>query len=247
VLLVQRKPILRVAAPSDVKRRRPPFATLALLLGLLCAGIATAEAASPVAIVEEAYNAPPNLTELDYLSGDQRIEIPPGAFVVLSYFSSCVRERITGPAVVIVGSDQSVAPISQVQRARVPCDAGAMPLKSEESQDAAGFVDRSASRAASNLRVTPKPSATLYGSSPLISALKAIKIVLERVSGTPDRDTLTLEVRRNGAYYDYAQHGRALVAGAVYRLSAGSRSIVFRVSPDALPGATPLAGRILIF
>jgi hypothetical protein len=66
---------------------------------------------------------------MEYLQASQIIWLDPNETIVLTYMSSCIRERITG-AKVIIGMNRSDVRSGEVARFRVQCDAGDMQLRS---------------------------------------------------------------------------------------------------------------------
>ena len=48
-----------------------------------------------------------------------------------------------------------------------------------------------------------------------------------------------------GKFYDFAGANRALSPGGTYAATFGTSKIVFRIDPQAKPGATPIVGRLI--
>jgi hypothetical protein len=48
-----------------------------------------------------------------------------------------------------------------------------------------------------------------------------------------------------GKFYDFARTATALQPGGTYAASLGSQRVVFRVDPAAVPGPTPIIGRLV--
>ena len=95
------------------------------LAGLVTAAtvmIASAAAADPitVALVESLTSKSSNVEALDYLKVGQVIQLGPQDTLVLSYRTSCARERITG-GTVIIGIDSSEVRLGSVVRVRGAC------------------------------------------------------------------------------------------------------------------------------
>jgi hypothetical protein len=56
--------------------------------------------------------------------------------------------------------------------------------------------------------------------------------------------TVSEQQLTRGAFLDFAKAGVSLAAGGLYRAKLGEQEIVFKIDPDAKPGAAPLAGRL---
>jgi hypothetical protein len=116
-------------------------APLALLISLVCTGPVLA--ADPfAAIVEDVTSASAGVETMEYVAPGKVIHLGPQDSMVLSYFSSCVRERIEG-GVVTVGREQSEVRSGRVQRLSTTCDSGRMSLSAEVAAQSAGMVFRS--------------------------------------------------------------------------------------------------------
>jgi hypothetical protein len=204
-------------------------------------------ATEPVAVVESVSGRPAGIELLDYLSSGQIIPLGKNDKLVIDYLRSCVRETIDG-GIVSIGAERSTVKGGTVERERVRCDGGRMQLSPEQSKTSAGAV----------FRVPPKshplPPGTvierqLYGTSLIIDAGGANRIVIERLDLTEDRIDIGLTPDRlqRGRFLDLAADGRALSAGGVYRLTAGDRSVVFQINRSAKAGKIPIASRLLQF
>ena len=204
-----------------------------------------AAAGDPVAMVEDVSGKPAGIAVMDYLSDGAVIRLGASDRLVVSYFHSCVRERITG-GVVTIRPDQSDVAGGAVQRERVECDGGHLHLTAEQAAKSGVVV----------FRAPPKPAGqpvefpierTLYGLSPLIDLRGGGKLVIERLDAAGERLELALSGKQllRGKFYDCAKHRIALVPGGVYRASVKDRSVVFKIDPSAKPGEVAFAGRLL--
>ena len=80
-------------------RRRAGMVLVGLMVlsGLSAWAIAReAAAATPVAIVEDAFSHEPGLAAYDLLREGQTIDLPAGVSLTIGYFESCSREVIRG-------------------------------------------------------------------------------------------------------------------------------------------------------
>lgn len=189
-------------------------------------------AAAPVAIVEEAPNHEAGYAVYDLLREGQVIDLPAGASLTIGYFESCTREIIRGGHVVI-GRLQSDVTGRPVKRETLRCP---QPAKIEP---AAAVI---APAPKLNFRGGPKqmPSLVIYYTSPVIMLSNPSEVIIERV----DREETAL-VFRVDAVLDLAKQQVYLNAGGIYRISAGTNTMLFQVSPDAMQGGGPLLARLL--
>jgi hypothetical protein len=215
--------------------------TGAVLAALAWAGVRPAPAAEPAAIVEDVQGAVKNVQVFDYVAVGTQIQLPPRAVLVLGYLKSCARETITG-AKVVVGVDQSTVEGGEVKRERVECDGGRMQLTTAQASKSGAMVFRGA---------PPKPQAqvTVYGVSPIITADGAAdRLQIKRLdaTGQPPLDFPAAKSRAGGGVVvDLAKQNVALAPGGLYQVSSGARSVVFKVDPQAKPGAGPAVGRLV--
>ncbi|HEY6334504.1 MAG TPA: hypothetical protein VI113_01345 [Alphaproteobacteria bacterium] len=182
---------------------------------------------------------------MDYLSSGKVIKLGTADRLVISYFHSCTRERITG-GVVTIRDDQSDVVGGAVQREKVECDGGHLHLTTEQAAKSGVIV----------FRAPPKPGGqtaeiqierTLYGQSPLIDLRGGGKLVIERLDAAGEKLELDLPAVSllRGKFYDCAKHGVVLAQGGVYRASVKGRSVVFKIDPLAEPGEVAFAARLL--
>lgn len=213
---------------------------IVVLIGVMgFAGAATAQ--SPVAVVEEVQGTVTGAEFMDYVAQGKVIKLGPGASVVLGYMKSCRRETITGLGTVIVGADESMVHLAEVNGTKTECDSAQAHATARETSDVAATVVRSLGKGAS-----PTPQLTLYGASPLVEAKGRGTLVFDRLDQKGERQQFELTGNQlKGKFYDLAGTSKSLTPGATYAATFASRRIVFRVDPQAKSGPTPIVGRLL--
>jgi hypothetical protein len=217
--------------------------TIALCLGLL-APASPAAAASPVAVVEDVQGKVTGAEFMDYVTPKAVIKIGDGGSVILSYLKSCRRETISGAGTVVVGTEESAVHLAEVKTEKTNCDPNQANATTRETSGVAATVLRSvdSSKAAS----LPQPQLTLYGASPLVEAKGRGKLVIRRLDVPGERQEISLGgTQLRGRFLDFASEDAALVPGGLYAATFKSSRIVFKVDPQAKPGATPIVGRLL--
>jgi hypothetical protein len=181
---------------------------------------------------------------MDYVAAGQVIVLGPQDRIVLGYMRSCWRETITG-GTVTVGEERSAVERGEVERTRVACDASRAALGARESTQSAATVFRS-------LRKEPPPARppppTLHGRAPVFEVGDARGVLLiERLDLAGERLEVVVAapalVRER--FVDLARTTVVLAPGASYAVRLGSRQAEFKVDADALPGDTPVVGRLL--
>jgi hypothetical protein len=116
-------------------------APLALFAWLIYTGPVLA-AGPVVALVEDVKSGTAGVESMEYVEAGKVIRLAPQDSIVLSYFSSCVRERIEG-GVITVGRERSDVISGKVERSLTTCDAGRMQLTAEIASQSAGMLVRS--------------------------------------------------------------------------------------------------------
>ena len=205
--------------------------------------IAFPAAAQQAALVEDAKGRNLDVDFMDYVDAGRVIKLAPGDELVLGYLRSCWRETIKG-GTVTVGAEQSTVAGGTVRREKVECDGGKMRLTQAQSGQAGVMVFRAPPRPAQ----APAPQATLYGLSPVLDVKGGGTVTIERIDAPGEKLTVQVAAQQlqRGAFHDLAKAGQALVAGGVYRASAGpGREIVFKIDPEAKPGQAPVISRLL--
>jgi hypothetical protein len=180
---------------------------------------------------------------MDYVVPGQVIRLGPRDHIVLGYLKSCWRETIDG-GTVTVGDDQSEVAGGQVERAKVACEGGKMMLSAELAGKSGAMVFRQAPKL--QAAALPHPEFTLYGLSPVFEVRPPGTLVLERLDQRGERHEIAVTEQQlvRGAFLDCAKAGVALAPGGLYRAKLADQEIVFKIDPDAKPGAAPLAGRL---
>jgi hypothetical protein len=215
--------------------------------GAVAVAFVVAAAPVQVALVEDVTGNPAGVEFMDYLETGKIIELGPHDSIVLSYMSSCVQETITGGTVTI-GTDQSEVQSGSVKRTRVQCDAGKMLLGGEQASPLAGSVLRGGPRVGESASASDA-QLILYGSSPMLELQAPGALLIERIDQASERTFVDVgnEHLLHGRFYDFAEWGKALTAGGVYRATFGAQKIVFKIDPHAKPGHTPIVSRLLRF
>jgi hypothetical protein len=185
-------------------------------------GTTGVSAAGPSAIVEEVVGDVRGVEFMDYLVKGQKISIPSGSTLVISYLRSCIREKIQGGEIV-VGDQQSEGAGGSVERSKVNCDPGKLVVAPDQNQQPAGYLARLArlGSAATGIRPVPRIQLTLHGSSPLIA--------VEGDTGPAKvRKTLDLRLRQRGAIArsrrGVHRRGERTAPGVSYRVRRSTRS-----------------------
>jgi hypothetical protein len=215
---------------------------IAVSAGLLA--LATSAAAeSPVAVVEDVQGKVTGAEFMDYVAPKAVIKIGDGGSIVLSYMTSCRREKISGIGTVIVGTEESVVHLADVKSEKTDCDSRQTHVTRETGEVAATVLRSMDKDKAAPL---PKPRLTLYGASPLVEARGRGTLVVQRLDVAGEREQVDLGgTQLKGRFFDFASQDRALAPGGLYAATFKSSKVVFQVDPQAKPGATPIVGRLL--
>jgi hypothetical protein len=213
---------------------------IVVLIGVM--GLAgTAAAQAPVAVVEEVQGNVTGAEFMDYVAQGKVIKLGQGGSVVLGYMKSCRRETIAGTGTVIVGQDESMVHLAEVNGTKTECDSAQAHATARETSGAAATVVRSLAKDAS-----ASPQLTLYGTSPLVEAKGRGTLVFDRLDQKGERLQFDLTGNQlKGKFYDLAGTSKSLTPGGTYAATFASRRIVFRVDPQAKRGPTPIVGRLL--
>ena len=212
-------------------------------LGLLALA-SPAAAQSPVAVVEDIQGKVTGAEFMDYVTPKSVIKIGEDGSIVLSYMNSCRREKISGVGTVIVGTEESTVHLADVKAREdeLRFQAG----ERDHAADQRCRRHRAAQRRPAAKRLCRKPQLTLYGASPLVEAKGRGKLTLRRLDVPGERQEINLGgTQLKGKFFDFASENVALAPGGLYAATFKSSQIVFRVDPQAKPGATPIVGRLL--
>jgi hypothetical protein len=206
---------------------------------------ASAAAQVPVAIVEDAQGKVEGVEFMDYVAPGKIIKLGPKATVVLGYMNSCWRETITG-GTVIVGAEESMVHLGDVQRVKVDCDGSSVQLSDREANQSAATTFRNL-KPGQRAATPPPPQLTLYGLSPIVEVKGGGTLVVERIDAHGERYTVPLRSNAlvRGKFYDFAKAKVSLTAGGTYAASLGSRTTTFKIDTHATSGSTPIIGRLL--
>src|SRR5258705_6855287 len=193
-----------------------------------------AAADSPVAIVEEVQGKVSGAEFMDYVTPKTVIKLGANSSIVISYMNSCRRERISGIGTVIIGTEESIVHLADVQGEKTECDSSQARATTRETSEVAATVLRSVGKSAST---TIKPQLTLYGTSPLVEAKGRGTLLIERLDVTGERQQIELNGNQlKGKFFDFATANRALSPGGIYTAKFGSFQVLFRIDPQAKPG-----------
>ena len=215
---------------------------IAVSLGLLALA-SPAAADSPVAVVEEIQGKVTGAEFMDYVTPKSVIKLGEDGSIVLSYMKSCRREKISGIGTVIVGTEESNVHLADLKAEKTNCDSNQANATTRQTSGVAATVLRSVDTSKTAL---PEPQLTLYGASPLVEAKGRGKLTLQRLDVPGERQEINLGgTQLKGKFFDFAGENVALAPGGLYSATFKSSQIVFRVDPQAKPGATPIVGRLL--
>src|SRR6267378_4554658 len=123
----------------------------AVVIALLVLGpfARPAAADSPVAIVEEVQGKVSGAEFMDYVAPKTVIKLGANGSIVISYMNSCRRERISGIGTVIVGTEESIVHLADVQGEKTECDSSQAHATTRETSEVAATVLRSVGKSAS--------------------------------------------------------------------------------------------------
>jgi hypothetical protein len=202
-------------------------------------GLAAAQA--PVAVVEDVQGPVTGAEFMDYVAPGKVIKLGPAGTIVLGYMKSCRRETISGVGTVIVGNEESMVHLGEVNAGKTDCDTNRPRMSNRQTGDSAAMVVRNLDEG------TPRTTFTLYGLSPVIETTGRGRLLVERLDVKGERYDVDLAKASmvRGKFYDFAKSGTALKAGGVYAASLGTKKVVFLV--DSQAGASPasIIGRLV--
>jgi hypothetical protein len=213
----------------------------------VCAGLlaltASAAAESPVAVVEEVQGKVTGAEFMDYVTPKTVIKLGAGGSVVISYMKSCRRETISGIGTVIVGTDESNVHLADLKTEKTNCDSNQAHATTRATSDVAATVLRSVGKGKD---ADIKTQMTLYGTSPMFEVKGRGTLVVDRLDVRGERQQIEITGNQlKGRFFDFAGTNRTLTPGGIYAATFASSKIVFRVDPQAKPGATPIVGRLI--
>ena len=209
----------------------------AMALSGALAQSASAQGATPAALVEDVSPSVKGVEAFDYVSAGKQIELGSAGKLVLGYLASCQEETITG-GIVTVGSDQSSVSGGSVDRKTVACAGKSMQLTAEQSGKSGGLVFR---KAPSTSATTPGPSAgksrAMPIAGPVISLPKPGRLTIVRVDTSAAPVTLDLPAKP----VDLGKRGVRLAPGGTYQANYGASSVTFQIDAQSRADASPLA------
>lgn len=214
--------------------RWPPMLGLGLGLGLGLALTATAQPrpdGRPVALVDSISITLPGIGAMDYLAAGTSIDLGADGKLVVDYLASCIREEIQGGMVKIgagPNASQSTVDRGKVTRKRVECDGAELQLTAAQSDQGGVAVYRSAMNKGPD--GLPLADLTLHSRAPFFALRRPGALRIERLDAAEPLLELNAADR---AGIDLGRTQTQLSPGGLYRASAGDRSLVFRITPDA--------------
>ena len=205
-----------------------------LVAAAALAGTSTGHGAEPVAIIEHA-DADAPVMSFTYLREGQVIELGAEVELLIAYFESCVQERVRG-GVVAIGRERSQVVGGRRSERVLDCRSATAILGPREVEHGAVLVLRAPS--------SPIPDLRLASTSPFIAPrAPAASVRVVRLDRT--EPLLTLSLRRGVA--DMAALDKSLERGGIYRVKAGSASVVVEIAANAREGNGPILLRLLSF
>ena len=191
-------------------------------------------AEEPVAIVE-AVSVDAPVTLFSYLLHGQVISLDADAEVQIGYLHSCVQERVQG-GVITIGRERSRVDGGVRTETVLDCRGATAELTQSEIEHSAAIVVR--------VLVSMTPQIRLASTSPFIAPRgEANSVSLSRLDR--DESTTTLALRNGTA--DLAELGVTLDRGGIYRIEAGTASVIVEIAADAQSGNEPILLRLLSF
>lgn len=213
--------------------------TVAIAVAAALVLAASAQAASPTAIVEEA-PAGLSVQAMDYLNEGQAIALKPGQRLVLGYLESCTVETVTGGRIVI-GKTESRVDGGTVARKTVGCEGSRLVLTEAQAGKSGVMVFRKAPQTGGRVQLS-KADVVVRGLSPVL-VLRAggtAQVTIERL----DRDEPSRQVDVPGRL-DLATVKLRLDPGGLYRAQAGGAGTVFMIDPNASAEPGPILARLV--
>ena len=210
------------------------------LAGFMLFGIAVAHAEdNSVAIVEDTSGAIVGVEPLDLLRAGREIELAADAGLILSYLNSCQRENIHGGKITI-GREQSEVKGGNVTRKRVPCDPAALDLTPEQANQSATLVFRGDERPEGDA-VAAEAKFRMDTRQPLVMAPGLTEVTVENRR----RPSVKWSVKVLDGIADITQDHGLLDQGGVYKITAGTDSVVFLVGKEATDAPLPILKRLI--
>jgi hypothetical protein len=220
---------------------------IATLAGLLLS--ASPARAAAVALIEAINGNPAGLETMDYLDSGSILHLDARDSLVITYFSSCVREKIRG-GIVTIGTRQSDVQSGEVERTTVKCDGGNMlNPRSVFSGLFAGNsgADVQARVAMPKADVQADVQLIIHGTSPIFEVKPLGVLFIDRIDTDSEQQEIDVdgEPLLHGRFYDFAERSRMLTAGGIYRARFEAWEIVFKIDARAAPGHSPIVGRLI--
>lgn len=221
-----------------------PLMIFALMAGsgMAWCDMASAEPRPPVAIVEDATANVTAIPPFHLLREGDSLSLANDQGVILSYLQSCQRETIRGGQVAI-GRRQSDVTGGAVQRQTISCDPAALDLTPAEASQSAALAFRDPDSATTADPIASEAAFVLASRLPVVIALDLAELTVED-RRNPGR---SWQVQSADGVFELAAGDTPLDKGGVYRISGGSRSLVFRIGREATDAPVPLLKRLIRF
>jgi hypothetical protein len=221
---------------------------IAALAGLLLS--ASPVQAASVALIEDINGNPAGLEIMDYLDSGSILRLDARDSLVITYFSSCVREKIRG-GIVTIGTRQSDVQSGEVERTTVKCDGGKM---LHPRSVYSGLIAGNPSADVQTPLASPQAASRqadvqliIHGTSPIFEVKPPGVLFIDRIDTDSEQQEIDVdgEPLLHGRFYDFAEHSRMLTAGGIYRARFEAWEIVFKIDARAAPGHSPIVGRLI--
>ena len=212
-------------------------------LGLLALA-SPAAAQSPVAVVEEIQGKVTGAEFMDYVTPKSVIKIGEDGSIVLSYMKSCRREKISGVGTVIVGTEESTVHLADVKAEKTNCDSNQANATTRQTSGVAATVLRSVDRARRLPAGATAHALWRIAARGSQGTRQADRCSASTFPASARRSIWAAPSSREGSSTSPARTSRWCPAAST-RPRSSRRKIVFRVDPQAKPGATPIVGRLL--
>ncbi len=201
---------------------------------MIMMSVAGAGASEPVAIVEDISRDRDDLQFMDLLERGRSFELSRDETVTLGYLASCARETIRGGRV-LIGAEQSRVFGGAIERDTVRCDNRSHQLAEAQSQEVGASIFRNAfdrpvvPGQSADDATPPRNFRRLYAPQPLVKLRSAsvARITVRRL----DRPAEPIRLWVRDGVVDFRVRDVTLAVGGLYRVEAGSASVVFRILP----------------
>ena len=218
----------------------PAGAALAVLLaGPSHAATEQSADDEPAAIIEAIDAA--SVTDLgfmDFVYEGREIFLADHESLTISYLRSCRVEEITGGSIKVGRSQSEVSSPTPVVVSAVDCDGGGIVPTERQGEDVAALTFR-------RVKSDEKPPVRTNSTAPLFAFSEPVEELLIERADPFGQESYRLSVE--GQRLDLADQEVTLEAGAVYRATAGERSVLIKVAKKASRHGRTLIERLIAF